>query len=174
MRLRLQSAATYTAWSLHRDTKGRLLPLAAALGRAGQPSERVGAPVAQTRGSPARPWSTEGSGSAHLARSPPLRLQPDTTLATAPQGAPNSPLAAHTAPHSPPGFTQLSIQLPGPLPCGLARPLAGARLCSSASARQVAFLRHLRALALMAWRPHAEGHLALRVDAVATRENPRC
>lgn len=71
MRLRLQSAATYTAWSLRpRDTKGRLLPLAAALGRAGQPSERVGAPVAQTRGSPARPWSTEGSGSAHLARGP--------------------------------------------------------------------------------------------------------
>lgn len=116
MRPRLQSAATYPARSLHpQDTKGRGLPLAAALeGPAGHLSERV-------------------SPSPRLAGPrPALRLLRNTTLATA-QGAPNSPLDAHAAPHSPPGFTQLSIQLQAPLPCGLARPLAGTRLCSCVS-----------------------------------------
>lgn len=138
MRPRLQSAATYPARSLHpQDTKGRGLPLAAALeGPAGHLSERV-------------------SPSPRLAGPrPALRLLRNTTLATA-QGAPNSPLDAHAAPHSPPGFTQLSIQLQAPLPCGRARPLAGTRLCSSASAWQDAYLRHLRAGALKAWRPHS-------------------
>lgn len=98
MRPRLQSAATYPARSLHpQDTKGRLLPLAAALeGPAGHLSERV---------SPSPRFAGPR---------PALRLLRNTTLATA-QGAPNSPLAARAAPLSA-GIHPAFDSAPGPSP----------------------------------------------------------